>query len=446
MKAYFTLLPLCVILLLACSKENGTKEQNEAVVVTLEASDIASNRAILHGKASIKEELQFKYTVGFEYSTDSTFPEGSTIEKNADTVNDDYSFTLTTGQLEPQTTYHYRSFAKKTKPTEYCYGETKSFTTLKDEMTIDVSATEIGMQTGVFKIIPSNTTTEIYVVFNMGTSPEKLNLKYGTLYRPGDDASKLQYTTNDLLPDTEYYYSASLSYQGKDYNSDVKSFRTLDLTSQGNAADLGFSVKWSLVNVGASSPEQAGGYYAWGETEEKESYTWDNYIFYDTTKGSINKYTAHEAGYYYYGDELFTLEADDDVAHVVMGGNWRMPTAAEVKELLFSELSIVHATYKGQNGVFAFNTKGCLFFPMVGYKEGTNLFIEDPDSYYGDDRTALCVYYWSSSLFDINPGRNIYAMGFGYGMAIPAGIGGGFQEMATKNRYMGYQIRAVQSR
>ena len=47
------------------------------------------------------------------------------------------------------------------------------------------------------------------------------------------------------------------------------------------AVDLGLSVKWATCNVGAESPEEYGGYYAWGETEEKSSYTLENYNYYD---------------------------------------------------------------------------------------------------------------------------------------------------------------------
>ena len=41
-------------------------------------------------------------------------------------------------------------------------------------------------------------------------------------------------------------------------------------TPQYEAVDLGLSVKWASFNVGATKPEEYGGYYAWGETEEKE--------------------------------------------------------------------------------------------------------------------------------------------------------------------------------
>ena len=42
--------------------------------------------------------------------------------------------------------------------------------------------------------------------------------------------------------------------------------------------DLGLSVKWAMQNVGASSPSDNGGYFAWGETRPKSSYTWSNYF------------------------------------------------------------------------------------------------------------------------------------------------------------------------
>lgn len=39
--------------------------------------------------------------------------------------------------------------------------------------------------------------------------------------------------------------------------------------------DLGLSVKWATCNIGASSPNEVGLYFAWGETEPKQNYTWE---------------------------------------------------------------------------------------------------------------------------------------------------------------------------
>ena len=40
--------------------------------------------------------------------------------------------------------------------------------------------------------------------------------------------------------------------------------------------DLGLSVKWATCNVGASSPEEYGDYFVWGETKTKDEYTEEN--------------------------------------------------------------------------------------------------------------------------------------------------------------------------
>lgn len=36
--------------------------------------------------------------------------------------------------------------------------------------------------------------------------------------------------------------------------------------------DLGLSVRWATVNVGAIKPEEYGNYFAWGETKPKDIY------------------------------------------------------------------------------------------------------------------------------------------------------------------------------
>ena len=43
------------------------------------------------------------------------------------------------------------------------------------------------------------------------------------------------------------------------------------------AVDLGLSVKWASYNVGASTPEENGDYFAWGEIEPKSEYSWSTY-------------------------------------------------------------------------------------------------------------------------------------------------------------------------
>ena len=80
--------------------------------------------------------------------------------------------------------------------------------------------------------------------------------------------------------------------------------------------DLGIGVLWANMNVDASSPEECGGYYAWGETSVKDNYVLAGYEGYNST---LNQYVNM-------GDDFDISNTDLDVAHVRMGNAWRMPT------------------------------------------------------------------------------------------------------------------------
>lgn len=89
--------------------------------------------------------------------------------------------------------------------------------------------------------------------------------------------------------------------------------------------DLGLSVKWATCNVGASSPEEYGDYFAYGETEPKENYDLCNYKFAIDGGYTFTKYNET--------DNKTTLYIDDDAARKNFGGKWRIPTYDEMKEL-----------------------------------------------------------------------------------------------------------------
>ena len=98
------------------------------------------------------------------------------------------------------------------------------------------------------------------------------------------------------------------------------------------AVDLGLSVKWANMNVGASKNTDTGDYFAWGETQPKAEYDWSNYKWCGGTSITLTKYCTNES----YGtvDNKTTLEAADDAATVNWGNSWRMPTVKEFEELI----------------------------------------------------------------------------------------------------------------
>jgi hypothetical protein len=142
--------------------------------------------------------------------------------------------------------------------------------------------------------------------------------------------------------------------------------------------DLGLSVKWATFNVGATKPEEYGNYYAWGETERKFNYNWKTYKWCNGSSNDLTKYINNVIdGLYGYADYKLELDPDDDVAHVVWGGEWRMPTVAEWRELLYKCKWEPYTL----NGVQGFLVKGkksvykthSIFIPLAGVYEGTKV-------------------------------------------------------------------------
>ena len=157
--------------------------------------------------------------------------------------------------------------------------------------------------------------------------------------------------------------------------------------------DLGLSVKWAKWNLGATAPEESGYFFAWGETSPKSEYESDNYRFSEKGKGLV-KYNSKD-NYGSVVDNLKQLELCDDAAHVILGGDWRMPTAKEIKELN-DNCSFSRATINGVKGSKVKSKKKgytdrWIFFPDTGFKSG--------------EEVLGCKegFYWTSSLYTRRP-------------------------------------------
>ena len=154
--------------------------------------------------------------------------------------------------------------------------------------------------------------------------------------------------------------------------------------------DLGLpsGTLWTCCNVDATTPEGNGGYYAWGETEEKSYYEWDSYIYCDGSYGTCHDIGSDIAGTKY------------DVAHVKWGGSWVMPSKEQFEELR-GNCTFEWTTENGVNGgKITSSNGGTIFLPATGY-------------FWGDDITngGSRGCYWLSTL---NPSNlaNAYHMGF----------------------------------
>ncbi|MCI7430395.1 MAG: fibrobacter succinogenes major paralogous domain-containing protein [Bacteroidales bacterium] len=162
--------------------------------------------------------------------------------------------------------------------------------------------------------------------------------------------------------------------------------------------DLGLSVKWATCNVGATKPEEYGNYYAWGETEPKNTYDWNTYKWatatWDATGefwdlATLTKYNTDSD----YGivDNKTVLELADDAARANWGGAWRIPTDAEWTELRENCTWTWTSDYNGtgvKGEIVTSNINGnSIFLPAAGLRYDGGL-----DYYAGKGS------YWSSSL------------------------------------------------
>lgn len=170
-----------------------------------------------------------------------------------------------------------------------------------------------------------------------------------------------------------------------------------DLGSGNNAheyVDLGLpsGLKWATCNVGATTPEEYGNYYCWGEIEiEMGDYDWSAYSWSYDAYNTMTKYNTNELfGFKGFVDGKNVLDAEDDVAAVLWGGNWRMPTKLEVQELIDN----CEWEWTLQNGV-----KGCRVASKVN---GNSIFLPAAGSMEDDELISESINgcYWTKSLHE----------------------------------------------
>jgi len=142
---------------------------------------------------------------------------------------------------------------------------------------------------------------------------------------------------------------------------------------------------WAECNLGASSPEAYGDYYAWGEVKPKQEYTKSNHKWY--------KEGAPSQGFTKYNNEdgKLTLEDEDDAVIQNLGNGWRTPTLADFRELTNQKYTTIEKTTL--NGVAGYQitskkNKKSIFIPCAGFKNS-----EKPQTraISDDEEVAVCM-------------------------------------------------------
>ena len=139
--------------------------------------------------------------------------------------------------------------------------------------------------------------------------------------------------------------------------------------------DLGLpsGTLWATCNVGATTPEGYGNYFAWGETVPKETYDWTTYkwcsgnvegngICYELTKYCSDSYYGLNG----YHDNLIELLPEDDAATANWGDGWCTPTVEQWVEL-FRYTTCVNSYQNNVNGrIFTSANGNSIFLPYAG--------------------------------------------------------------------------------
>ena len=347
-----------------------TTKDVSSLLETKDASAVEATKATMNAKLDLTDVQYKSLAYGFLWGTSESAL--NTDYKCTEISDNAISAPLT--RLSHKTQYWYKAYIKLDSQT--FYGEVKTFTT---------------------DVVPVESVSLDKTEYTFNTIGNTLTLTATVLPADATDKSVSWSSSSDAVATVDASGkvtavskgTATIKAEAKDGSGKYASCSvTVETPCPSGAVDLGLSVYWGTTNIGASKPEDYGDYYAWGETEPKESYSWSTYKYGTSSSGPFFKYNTSDS----YGtvDNKTVLEPEDDVASVKLGGEWRMPTDAEWTELRTKCTWTWTTNYNGTGvkGQIVTATNGnSIFLPAAGYRRDTKLY--DAGSY---------GYYWSSSL------------------------------------------------
>lgn len=364
---YILLLAPLLFFFLSCDDTSKNKAK-DAQITTLDVKRGDYYNATVSGQISGLENVAIDFECGIEFSFNESFDEENTFRFITDKKYTEGIYTVNAFPLESKHTYYYRAYY--INQLLIYYGDIKQFSFEWDKP----------MLTGTWAASDGNNYTikEDHTGLRDNTQGNVLEFTWKIL---GNELI-LNYATNRIIR----YRIISINENSINV-TDVNDINQTTISFY-RFVDLGLSVKWATCNVGAEKPEEYGEYYAWGEIEEKSDYSWNTYKWCTGSYNTITKYADILNNAHF---DKTTLDLDDDIAHAKLGGNWRMPSKAEIEELVNNSSYIWTALNDIDGYLITSNKPGfedrSVFFPGAGCKSGDN---------YGDYGSC---YYWSSSVY-----------------------------------------------
>ena len=380
----------------ACSDKDDYTINTADIITTIttgDATTVYGTAATLTGTVKdLSQASSSSYKVGVSYATTAEGVQSGT--KVAGTIADDGTVTTSLSGLTEGVTYYYCTYVTMQGMVTK-YGDVKSFVTtdsgvatadpIYTEVTADLSAT-----VKVSALAADKVERGILI------SNDEATVKEGRLYASESDASGFTINIKGLLPNQTYYYVAYASVNGAKHYGEVKSFKTP--AQKVEFVDLGLSVEWATVNVGAMTPTEVGGLYGFG----------DNTLF--NTSESADDYCATDY-----------QSSENDLAAMCIDGAFT-PSADQITELLTSTTQ-TSETVDGIPGTrFTAANGNSIFLPVTGVRLGTETSSE-----------AQLGAYWSSSI-------DVADANYGSSLAFNAGE---TASLKGTHRAKGLAIRAV---
>ncbi len=388
-------------MLASCSDNDNSTIYHSPIISSVTTGDVSATAVSAVFTGSVKDlssQSSASYRVGVKLSTSETDVKTGT-EINA-SPNSDGSFTVEQDGLQRNQTYYYCTFVNLQGKVSY-YGDVKSFVTT-DASVVTISASDIqankatfGGQLNDVGNLPSSATLSGGVKISM--CKDEASLLSGKDISLSDLSSAtagkaFSLVDKGLLPAKKYYYVAYMKLNDGYILGKVDSLTTSDYETQ--FVDLGLSVKWAATNIGASSEEEAGGLYGYGDPTGLQENPDASYATGDISGSSL------------------------DIALASASGG-RLPTVTEAQELVnkcvFSDTIV--------NKVPCFKVTGpngnSIVVPKAGSRNG--------DTVSGEGSEA---YFWTGSI-DPNSTDHGYTVNLGN------------KSFKTSSTFMGLSVRAV---
>lgn len=248
------------------------------------------------------------------------------------------------------------------------YGAIKEFNAVQWPTFSGVKVSEITTSSAILE----------YTVDNKPSFAITEKVMYGTTAATASSKIVTGHKMTGLQPGATYYcrYYLSNEFGENLWKTDAIEFTTLDNDPTPvafQAVDLGLpsGVKWANKNVGAAYPESNGNFFAWGEINPKNDYSWTTYKWNNSGTESYMLYKYVPVPASVWNDDRSRLEYEDDAARAALGGTWRMPTDAEEQELR-AECTWTWTQKNGVNGYLVTGQNGnSIFLPAAGSHSGT---------------------------------------------------------------------------